>query len=389
MHFIIHHPGKAGEVFLGLPMAKLLKTHYPNCKITWVVLDLYRESVGNYPYIDKVETFPSYSCKNLADVNMHMSKHRHYVLRLKQSIEDPRGIHIDGYYSYIIDRSDPYRFMLVRDPFYIQIFRNAAAFCPGADEVDSWMPPEWFPTERAIRDGQEFEKQYGGGQVVIFSPYVADKSAPEDNASNFDMKWIYEELKKWNLPLVCTGTRWDTKDFPSWAIDGYSPNLSLGGLFWLIKNRAAIVVSPNSGIGFAAHWLGTPTLMIDNRTGWKEMIKVWKQQYPRLKDEALPGEFRWPMFMKENFYPQHLLRIPFEQIEWNSDAFLAAMQRIRSGVVNIPPPRQRQRTVQVDREPVVQREPISVPVQRVTHTPGAKERIQQLERWLQEVHSRV
>lgn len=335
MHYIIHHPGKAGEVFMGLPMAKLLKKHHPDCKITWVVLDLYRDSLGNYPYIDKVETFPSYSCKNLADVNSHMSKHRFYTCQSKRFVEDPFGIHIDGYYNYILYRLENNRFKLARAPFYIQLFRNAVFFCPGSHEVDSWMSPEWFPTEKAVKDGEEFERQYGGGPVIIFSPYIADQSCVQDNKSNFEMMFIYEELRKWNLPVICTGTQWDTKDFPEWAIDGYSPKLSLGGLFWLIQNRAVLVVSPNSGVGFAAHWLGAPTLMIDNRTGWKEQIEVWKQKVPQLDDDALPEETRWPLFMKENFYPQHLLPVPFEQIVWSPERFLESLKSIKSSNVTI------------------------------------------------------
>lgn len=330
MNFIIHHPGKAGEVFLGLPMARLLKEYHPGCHITWVVLDLYRESVGLYPYIDKVETIPTYSCKSLGDVNSHMSKHRFYTCRSKRFVRDLQGTHIDGYFGYILHRTEDNWIKLARQPFYTQIFENAVYFCPGADPVDSWSPPEWYPTEQAIRDGEEFEKRYGGGPVVFFSPYIADQSCQQDNQSDFEMDLIFGELKKWNLPVICTGTKWDTKDFPSWAIDGYAPELSLGGLFYLIKNRAALVVSPNSGIGFAAHWLGAPTLMIDNRTGWPEQVQIYRKSNMRLIDDALPGEQRWPMFMKEHFYPQHLLSVPFEQIGWSPDAFLAALARIRN-----------------------------------------------------------
>ena len=154
MHFIIHHPGKAGEVFLGLPMARLLKEHHPDCQITWVVLDLYRDSVGLYPFVDKVETIPSYSCRSLADVSQHMSKHRYYVCNLKRSVEDPLGIHIDAYYNYMIHQTSPNRFTLARAPFYVQLFRNAIEFCPDADEVNSWKAPEWFPTDEAIEDGE-------------------------------------------------------------------------------------------------------------------------------------------------------------------------------------------------------------------------------------------
>lgn len=328
MNFYIHHPGKAGEVFMALPMAKLLKKYHPESRITWVVLDLYRDSVGSYPYIDNIETIPTYSCRSLTDVAGHMSKHRWYVCRANRWVEDHTGIHIDAYYNYMLYRIEKNRFRLHRDPFYVQLFKNAVHFCDGAHDITSWTPPEWYPTEQAIADGESFERLYGGGPVIIFSPHIADRSCVSDNQSNFDMELIYEHLEKLNRPVIATGTRWDTKDFPSWVIDGYSPNLSLGGLFYLIQNRAVLVVTPNSGIGFAAHWLGAPVLMIDNRTGWKDQVQAWKEKVPILDDQAQPHERRWPPFMKETFPAQHLSPVPFEQIEWSHDEFEQAITRV-------------------------------------------------------------
>ncbi len=333
MRFIIHHPGKAGEVFLGLPMARLLKEHHPDCEITWVVLDLYRDAIGNCPYVDRVETIPTYSCKSLLDVNQHMSKHRYFVCKNDQFVEEPDGIHIDAYYNYIVRREAFDRYTLDRSPFYIQMFRNVLPFCRGADEVNDWKPPVWVPTDKAIEEATEFERRYGGGGIVIFSPYVSDQSCSHDNRSDFEMDFIFGELRKANLPVVATGTQWDTKELPSWVVDGYAPTLSLGGLFYLIQNRAAVVVSPNSGIGFAAHWLGAPTLMIDNRTNWPKQVETWRGAVSYLDDRALPNERRWPPFMKDAFHAKHLLEVPFEQYEWSGEKFRTAYERIRKAAL--------------------------------------------------------
>jgi len=334
VNFIIHHPGKAGEVFMGLPAAQLLKKHFPDCHITWVVLDIFRDSLGVNPYIDLIEEIPTYSCKNMMDVNEHMSNHREYVFQKKRSVIDHRGIHLDLYYGYILEPYAKYKLKLNRLPFYLQMFKNAVAMSAGLDVdlVNSWSPPEWHPTEQAVQDAIRFEQQYGGGSVIIFSPYIADKTAAQDNKSDFQIDLIYEELKRWSLPVIATGTQWDEKSNPSWVIDGYAPTLSLGALFYLMKEKAALVVTPNSGIGFAAHWLGAPTLMIDNRTGWKKQVREYKRFYPVLTDKALPHERRWPMFMKENFPKQHLGSLPFEQIEWSEGEFLTAMNKIKSSM---------------------------------------------------------
>lgn len=330
MDFIIHHTGKSGEVFSALPMARLLKEHYPGCRVTWVILDIYREALGNYPYIDNIDLIPTYSCRSMADVEAYISKHKIYVFKYKRSVEDNYGIHINAYYNYIIFRKgDTNTFRLSRAPFYIQFFRNTVEFCPDANEVDSWTIPEWYGTDSAIENGENFEKIYGGGPVIIVSPFVADKMCPIDNETPYNLTLVLGELKEWNLPIVCTGTRWDQKEFPEWVVDGYEPNLSLGGLFYLIQNRAALVVTPNSGIGFAAHWLGAPCIMIDNRTGWKEQVELWKSKVPNLEDEAGADEHRWPPFMKERFYPQHLLHMPFEQFTWDLEKFKSAVDSVK------------------------------------------------------------
>jgi len=314
---------------MALPAAELLKKHYPDCRIKWVILDLFRDALGDNPFIDAIDIIPTYSCRNLFDVNEHIRKHRTYILDGQRSVEDHWGIHIDLYYGYIIERIKSNEWKLNRNPFYLQMFNNAVHFCPGVDLIESWTYPEWHPTKQAVNDCEEFEKLYGGGPVIIFSPFIADKTATKDNVTRFNMDLIYRELRKWKLPLIVTGTQWDEKVFPTWAIDGYAPILSLGGLFYLMKERAALVITPNSGIGFAAHWLGAPVLMIDNRTGWPEQVKEYRAKYRLLADDVPPNEYRWPMFMKGNFPSKHLLPIPFEQIEWSEDGFVETLAKMR------------------------------------------------------------
>jgi ADP-heptose:LPS heptosyltransferase len=328
MNVIIHHPGKAGEVLMALPAARLLKTAFPDSSIRWVVLDLYRESLGRSPYIDEIDIIPTTSCRNLAEVSSHMSRHRWTVLEGKPFMEDLSGVHLDLYHDYIIEHLPRGRLKLNRKPFYLQMLSVATRLCRGVEPGRLWTQPEWIPTQTAEDEGHAFEKRYGGGRVIFFSPFVADRTAIHDNASRFDMDVIFTELRKLQLPVVVTGTKWDEKLIPEWAIDGYDPALGLGGLFWLIRNRAALVVTPNSGIGFASHWLGAPTLMIDNRTGWKKQVADYKEKYRDLDDNADRDGDRWPMFMKENFPASTLLDVPFEQIVWSEERFRESLVRV-------------------------------------------------------------
>jgi hypothetical protein len=148
------------------------------------------------------------------------------------------------------------------------------------------------------------------------------------------MDLIFSELRSWNLPVIATGTQWDEKVHPEWVVDGYARELSLGALFYLMKEHAALVVTPNSGIGFAAHWLGAPTLMIDNRVGWKSQVADYKSKYRFLADDAKPEERRWPMFVKENFPVTHFSRADFHQIEWEPSQFSASLRSLRGAMLH-------------------------------------------------------
>lgn len=357
MKFIIHHLGKAGEAFSALPLAKTLKESYPDCHITWVILDLYRDALGESPFIDDIEIIPTYSCKNLDDVGNYIRFHRKIFFNNKKIVKNNYGIHIDAYYDYIIKKVGHLRFELNRDPFYLQFFNTISELSKSFDVVKSWAPPEWIPTKQALADADKFKKLYGGGKVIIFSPFVSDKMCLADNETQYDQKIILFELKKFGLPILVTGTKWDEKIISDGIIDAYSPNLSLGGLFQIIKEDAALVVSPNSGIGFAAHWLGAPCIMIDNRVGWKEQVKLWKEKLTILYDDALENESRWPAFVKENFPTGHMKNIPFFQFEWSQEMYNSSLNNIINWLKNIKSQiNTRQDFVDLDNEKIIKEE---------------------------------
>ena len=53
-NLLIVRTDRIGDVILSLPLAGLVKKHYPNCKVTFLVRDYTKELIEDHPYIDKV-----------------------------------------------------------------------------------------------------------------------------------------------------------------------------------------------------------------------------------------------------------------------------------------------------------------------------------------------
>ena len=53
-NLLIVRTDRIGDVILSLPLAGIIKKHYPDCKVTFLVRDYTKELVENHPYIDQV-----------------------------------------------------------------------------------------------------------------------------------------------------------------------------------------------------------------------------------------------------------------------------------------------------------------------------------------------
>ncbi|OGU75809.1 MAG: ADP-heptose--LPS heptosyltransferase [Ignavibacteria bacterium RBG_16_34_14] len=55
-NLLIVRTDRIGDVILSLPLAGIVKKHFPDCKVTFLVRDYTRELVENHPYIDNILT---------------------------------------------------------------------------------------------------------------------------------------------------------------------------------------------------------------------------------------------------------------------------------------------------------------------------------------------
>lgn len=55
-NLLIVRTDRIGDVILSLPLARIIKKHYPACKVTFLVKNYTRELVENHPYIDNILT---------------------------------------------------------------------------------------------------------------------------------------------------------------------------------------------------------------------------------------------------------------------------------------------------------------------------------------------
>lgn len=283
---VIHHLGKAGEAFLALPMATVLKQIYPDAVIEWVILDRYRAVLGNHPYIDEITEVDSSGAKSLKAVGDLITNYHKKEIPYVPVRKDNGVWHCNAYCNYIVKTEQGGQQHTQEIPFYKQFFQNL----PFQNHV--WQAPSWSARELDIKAANDFLAVCGvrdNEKVIVISPFVADKTIP---LAESDVDWFFlaDRVKALGMPVIYTGTEFDERLVPDGCIDGFAPKLSLGALFYIIQTRAHLVVSANSGIGFAALFLKSNLLMYDNR-------KTWREHTHNYANTALhsDGEF-WPMF---------------------------------------------------------------------------------------------
>ena len=55
-NLLIVRTDRIGDVILSLPLAGIIKKHFPECKVTFLVRDYTKELVANHPFIDNIIT---------------------------------------------------------------------------------------------------------------------------------------------------------------------------------------------------------------------------------------------------------------------------------------------------------------------------------------------
>ena len=70
-NLLIVRTDRIGDVVLSLPLAELIKKHYPDCKITFLVRDYTKDIVQNHPYIDDIILLKEENGKILIRQNIH------------------------------------------------------------------------------------------------------------------------------------------------------------------------------------------------------------------------------------------------------------------------------------------------------------------------------
>jgi ADP-heptose:LPS heptosyltransferase len=312
---------------------------YPDARVVWHVLDPYKYSLGEHAAIDEIVTHPIDPGKGLPGIAARMRELRGKHLNYEQFVWNGSELHINAYFGYLIRRvrdtgAGAIGHELSREPFYLQFYKNAFALRPHEYDASLWRPPEWRPRKEFRAEAESYLHRHGcaGQKIVLVSPFVADKDCQADNTSAVDWAFVHERLKQSGMPTLYTGTMWDTPFLPDGAMNGYAPHLSLGALMYIIRFHSHLMVSLNSGIGFASHWLGCPSIMIDNRIAWRQQVEAWKSSLPNFSGVAEDNEHQWPPFELSRFPRRHLLEVPFSQILWDEQTFVHTLEATLSRI---------------------------------------------------------
>lgn len=75
-NLLVVRTDRIGDVILSLPVARIIKHHYPECKITFLVRNYTKELVQNHPFIDEYLTLKENNGRTDLSANVQMIKQK-------------------------------------------------------------------------------------------------------------------------------------------------------------------------------------------------------------------------------------------------------------------------------------------------------------------------
>ncbi len=77
-NILIVRTDRIGDIVLSLPLAGLVKKHFPNCKVTFLVRDYTKTLVEEHPYIDEIIILKETDGKVFVKENIKILKQKHF-----------------------------------------------------------------------------------------------------------------------------------------------------------------------------------------------------------------------------------------------------------------------------------------------------------------------
>jgi len=77
-NILIVRTDRIGDVILSLPMARLIKKHFPGCRITFLLGEYTKELAVDHPFVDEVLVLKERDKKNLLKSNIEMLKKKSF-----------------------------------------------------------------------------------------------------------------------------------------------------------------------------------------------------------------------------------------------------------------------------------------------------------------------
>lgn len=227
---VIHCYGKYGEIFAASSVANFLKQTFPNKTICWMCSPAYKNLIDIIPYIDECHIL------NVKDIDDMFNK-IHYTAVSKPNwwLQD-NAVHLNLYRTYHPD---------VKQAFNEQFFSIIGDYNPR-------FTPTIKPDDNKTK---EFEQW---GNYILLFPFGA--SVPP-------LSWKYEDyimfvgaMRSKGLNVVISGANETFQNIPG-SINAFGIKHDI---MYYSLSKAKAIVGVNSGIVFAAGFLGCNVLAMED-----------------------------------------------------------------------------------------------------------------------------
>lgn len=203
-NILIIKPSSLGDIAQTLPVAKVLKTHFPNVEISWLVNKEYVELLRLFPFIDKIMPFNRSGWRNIRYLRRTVKEFVKCIKDIRAQrfsmVIDLQGLFRSGFVTALSKASLKVGFGNARE--YASIFYNKRIY-PGPDKINA--------QERYLSIVEEI---YGIRQWAGLSNEVNIPGKIEDWAEKV---WgAYDKVRI----VLNPGGRWDTKRWPVYKYAG-------------------------------------------------------------------------------------------------------------------------------------------------------------------------
>lgn len=262
--FLVIRFSAIGDIILTTPVLALIKKHYPEAQIHFLVKPKFATVLSNIPYIDKVIVFNTFR-KILSELRQNQYN---YIFDLQNSLRSYLLCKLLPFPSIAVDKQNIQKFRMTFFKRRLQVPHIVIRYCNVLQQINIQEAPEklLFSSESTT------EIQY---QVSELKKHSLPVVAAVLGATHFTKRWPYEywvtALNQIGWPVILLGGQAEQKAISHLISRLEIPYFNACGLLTLAQSAACIqetdiVISHDTGLMHIAAAFQKPIVSIWGNT---------------------------------------------------------------------------------------------------------------------------